>query len=137
MPSQQPPTNILGLDVGHKRVGVARVNTIARLPEPLAALANDTNLQLNLKQLADDYSIDLIVVGLPRSMNGTETAQSAAVRAFCASTLDQIGVPYVYQDETLTTVVAEDRLGAYNRQSGELDSAAAGVILEDYLAEHI
>lgn len=123
----------LGLDVGEKRVGIARVNLIARLPEPLVALANDTTFGDKLNVLIQEHNPDVLVVGLPRNMKGEETAQSAYVRAFVAEHLNNCNLPVIFQDETLSSVEAEKRLGAAATQKGAVDAVAAAVILEDYL----
>lgn len=133
MPSPQPqPTNLLALDVGEKRIGVARVSMLARLPEPLPALSNDNSTRASLLALLDEYDIDHLIVGLPRNMQGEETAQSAIVRTFCANIVADIGIPYSYRDETLTSVVATERLGE-DLRDGRVDSEAARLLLEDYV----
>ena len=125
--------SVLGLDVGEKRVGVARVNLIAKIPEPLATLSNDTDFNAKLAAIIQEHSPDAIVVGLPRNMSGEETAQSAYVRQFTNEHLMQYKLPVIFQDETLSSVEAENRLGAAAAQKGAVDAVAASVILEDYL----
>jgi putative Holliday junction resolvase len=125
--------NVLGLDVGRKRIGVARVNTIARLPEPIVTLSNDNQFTSRLKELIHIYSIDIIVVGLPRSLDGNETDQSSYTRDF-AKGLEYFNLPVVFQDETLSSVEAESRLsGSKTYEKSKIDSMAAVIILEDYL----
>ena len=77
--------NLLALDIGGKRIGVARVNLVARLPEALATLLNDQYFITHLQTMIDEYEIDGLVVGLPRNLQGEETAQSHYVRDFCAA----------------------------------------------------
>ena len=55
--------NALGLDVGMARIGVARINAIAQISEPLSVVKNDGNTFDVLNKLISEYSIDLIVVG--------------------------------------------------------------------------
>jgi len=129
----QPPSNLLGLDVGEKNIGVARVNLIAKIPEPLAVLANNSSFSANLSKVVQEYSIDSIVVGLPRSLSGEETDQSKYVRDFVATNLSQY--QFVWQDETLSTVNAQSRMKqmGFEKQPAMLDSVAACIILEDYI----
>lgn len=130
-------TNLLALDVGEKRIGVARVNTIARLPEALTTITNDADFQAHLSRVIQEYAIDLIVVGVPRNLQGELTAQSEYVYAFCREHLNDIGIPLVFQDETLTSVVAEEALGRVAREhKGLVDAEAARLILQDYLGDH-
>jgi putative Holliday junction resolvase len=125
--------NLLGVDVGEKRIGIARVNMIARLPEALTALHNDESFAGAFQALIDEYQPDILVVGLPRNLQGQETAQSAYVRAFSQESLLSFNIPVVFQDETLSSRVAEERLQGRPHTKGDIDAQAALVILEDYL----
>lgn len=126
-------STLLGLDIGEKRVGVARVHTIARLPEPLGALTNDSSFSDALQHIIAEHSPDAIVVGLPRNLQGEETAQSTYVRTFTAECVEPFGLPVIFQDETLSSVEAEKRLGTDVAKKGDVDAVAAAIILEDYL----
>ncbi len=130
--------NILALDVGTVRIGVARVNTVARIPEVLPTLANNDMFVDSLKKNIIEYEISLIVVGLPRSMEGTETAQTQYVRQFCTEKLEQLGVPIELQDETLTSVVAIEQLEneGFKTQKGDIDGRAAAILVNDYIENH-
>ena len=129
----QPPSNLLGLDVGEKNIGIARVNLIAKIPEPLAVITNNSSFSANLSKVVQEYSIDYLVVGLPRSLSGEETDQSKYVRDFVATNLSQY--QFVWQDETLSTVNAQSRMKqmGFEKQPAMLDSVAACIILEDYI----
>ena len=126
------PNNFLALDVGASRIGLARASVVARLPEPLATLKNDGFFVANIKKVIADQQIDTLIVGLPRNMQGQETAQSKYVRKFCDNTLKQLNLPIIMQDETLSTVKAEEWLKSNNKKAS-LDSVSAVIILEDYL----
>jgi len=125
--------NLLGLDIGGSRIGIARVNMSARLPEPLGTYKNDEFFLDSLKSLIKEHQIDTLVIGLPRNMQGQETAQSNYVRDFCKSTIEPLGLKILWQDETLSSVEAVKRLGARKYHKSDIDSQAAGIILEDYL----
>lgn len=122
--------DIIALDVGTKRIGVARANIIARLPQPLPAIANDTNVAQSIKLLINAYMPGCIVVGLPRNLSGEETKQSAYTKQFVIDKLPK-DVKIIWQDETLTSKVASERTG----RTKEIDSEAACLILEDYFKE--
>ena len=126
-------SNALGLDIGDKRIGVARINAVARIPEPLVTLPNDEEFIASLKLLIRDYSIDLIVCGLPRNMSGLETMQTSQTREFVEHLKNVMPeMQFVLQDETLTTVDAQTLIG--QGMKGDKDSVAAGYILADYVA---
>ncbi len=129
--------NVLALDIGAARIGLARCNLVAKLPEPIGFLKNDSDFDENFKSLLNEYDIDIIVVGLPRNMQGSETQQSMYVREFVHNKIQPAGLPIHFQDETLSSVQAEESLQKSKKQSqkGDVDSYAAAIILQDYIQE--
>lgn len=132
---------VLALDVGERRVGVATGNTIARLARPVTTLVRDDTFWQKLEDLVKSESITQFVVGLPRSLEGAETAQTKASRAFAAELKTRLALPVDVQDEALTSRQAEAELKARGKTfaKGDIDALAAVYILEDYLnqAEHV
>lgn len=125
--------NALGLDIGTRRIGLARVNSIAKMPEPLGTFMNDDTFPDAMKSLIEEHSIDVIVVGLPRNLQGQETPQSNTVRSFVDEVVQSITkLPIVYQDETLTTIAAGHHGHEAIARFG-LDSLAATEILNDFI----
>ena len=124
-------TNALGLDVGAVRIGVARVNSIAQIAEPLVVLQNNDSILDEIEKLTVEYSADLIVVGLPRNMSGETTKQTEYVKEFAQELIKKIAVNVVFQDETLSTVAASER--TTDKTKNIEDAVAAAVILEDFL----
>lgn len=128
------PDQILALDVGSKRLGVALANGVARLPRPLTTLDAETDVLAQLERIIRDEAVGRLVVGLPRGLDGQETAQTASVRAF-AKSLARFNLPVHLQDEALTSRKAESELAArgkvYNK--ADVDALAATYILEDFL----
>lgn len=121
--------NALGLDVGSKRIGVARISSVARLPEPLVTLMNDKNFPREVEKLITLHDIDLIVVGLPRNMNGQETEQTKTTKKFVDNFLrPTVNIPILFQDETLSTVDAQSFSSGKIKDKG-LDAIAAAEIL--------
>ncbi len=122
-------TNSLGLDIGSKRIGVARINSVARIPEPLVTLENNDSFTVELKKIIDKEAVDLIVVGLPRNMSGEETQQSNIVKDFVDKVLrPSINLPIIYYDETLSSVDAEKYSDDTKKKRG-IDAIAAAEIL--------
>ena len=129
---------IIGLDVGTKRIGVAKADTSVRIAIPNGyVLVNGQEIP-EILRIARLNDTNFFVVGLPRSNDGNETAQSAYARKF-ADTLaaSMPGARIYFQDESLTSVVAEERLKKRkkNFEKGEIDSEAASIILQDFI-EH-
>jgi|SRR5665213_2277411 len=118
----------LGLDVGMVRTGIARASAVAKLAEPLTIVPTN-DLVGELMRLSKDKVLKGLIVGLPRSLDGNETAQTKWVREWADEASKEIKVPFYFQDEALTTKEAE-RKAPNNLHS---DALAAAIILQDYL----
>jgi putative Holliday junction resolvase len=123
---------ILGIDYGAQRVGVALMHSVARLPHPLTTLVNDQALFANIVDIIRVERVGKVIVGVPRNMDGTESAQSAECRTFAAELASQTDVPIETVDETLSSVEAEQRLKAQKSTGHGVDAEAAAIILERY-----
>lgn len=125
----------LCLDVGEKRIGVARGDGAVRIAVPLETVeVNGDELQ-RIARLSDLEHADVLVIGYPRNQSGEATAQTAYVEAFVDRLRTKSNLPVIYQDESLTSVLAEQRLQAHHRPytKGDIDMHAAAIILQDYL----
>ena len=127
---------ILALDYGGKRVGVAIAHTVARLPRPLTTLPNDDKLIEAIGVLVQQEQAGLVVVGLPRGMDGGYTEQTRLAETFAHTLSENITVPVELADESLTSVDAEGALGGKAYTKADIDALAAAYILERYLVEH-
>lgn len=127
--------NILALDIGEQRIGIARANSIARIPVPLKTLKNDQNFNNNLQDIINELNISELVVGLPRGLDGNATSQTKYVNEFMKGL--KVNTKIIFQDEALTTVKAEEFLKKFikNYSKADIDKIAAMFILEDYLRE--
>lgn len=127
---------VLCLDVGDARIGVARANTIAKLPEPLVTVIVDGTEIGEIAKLLEEYRAEVLVVGMPRNMSGETTEQSEKVRAFSDRMAKSISQPIVFVDESVTTKRAEELLSQFAKRSStaDVDQMSAVVILEEYLA---
>lgn len=126
----------IALDVGGKRIGVALASLEARLASPLTTL-DVADFLPELKKIISAESVQIIVIGLPRNLNGQETDQSREIQTF-AENIKQLGLPVYFQDESVTSRQAEAELQARGKpyQKGDIDALAATYILEDWLNEH-
>lgn len=127
---------LLSLDVGEKRIGVAMGDSSIRIAVPYTTLETDGNEVLSIAELCVRNSIDTIVVGYPRNQQGETTSQTTYVEKF-AQQLESIA-ELAFQDESLTSVHAKQRLesrrGGYSKK--DIDSEAAAIILQDYIEEN-
>lgn len=121
----------LGIDYGIKRIGLAVADDDARIAQPLGTV---TSSQL-AETITREGPFVAVVIGLPRSLDGAETAQTLAVRRFTDDMLGRLGLDPVFQDEAATSQLAEARLKEAGKPYGkaDIDAEAAAIILQDYL----
>lgn len=128
----------LAVDYGERRVGLAIAGRESVRPSRLKVLANTDELLNDIATLIERQDVTTVVVGLPRNLDGDDTAQTRIVRKFRDS-LQQCcpKVKVELQDEAMTSEVARERLEREGLQGDELkrwlDAEAAAIILEDYL----
>lgn len=127
---------IIGLDIGEKRIGVAKADSGTRIAVPVGFVLVDGNEWQEIAKIARLNDTDCFVLGLPRSNEGNETKQTLYVREFAKKLTQKIPSAKVkFQDESLTSVEAETRLRARKKkyEKGEIDAEAASIILQDFL----
>lgn len=129
---------LIGLDHGARRIGVAVGDTETRMAfaRPAIRRRSLADAVEDIARLRAAEAAEVIVIGLPLLMDGREGSQAARARAFGAA-LAPIGVEIAYADERLTSWAAGQGRAAGDRRpdrsSGEVDSAAARLILQQYL----
>jgi putative Holliday junction resolvase len=131
-------TRLVALDHGSRRIGVAVGDTETGMAFARPAIQR-RNLAVDLDSVAAlvrDEEAAGVVLGLPRNMDGSEGPQAASARRF-GEQLTAMGLEVRYVDERLTSWQAEELMADEGRRarraSGELDSAAARLILQEYL----
>lgn len=134
---------ILALDIGVKRIGIAFADTKVRIAIPRGMIPVDGE---ELAAIAKNFRLEkaeLIVAGLPRNNQGEETQQTQYVRDFIQklqayfAEQEKTRLFVRFQDESLTSVVAETRFGnnisRTDRATGKVDAEAAAIILQDFI----
>ena len=127
---------IIALDVGEKRIGVARADSNTRIAVPVGFILVDGSEWQEIARIARLQGANCFIIGLPRSNEGNETAQSAYVRNFARTLTEKIPEAKIrFQDESLTSVIAEERLKKRKKtyEKGDIDAEAATIILQDFL----
>jgi len=131
----------LGLDIGDRRIGVALSDPGGVLASPLTIIerTEDSRTLAAIVDIIDKQGVGRVIVGLPRSLDGTLGGQAEKVRDFASKLAGSIRIPLEYRDERLTTVMAQ-RLkrasgGKKTKKKPRYDDAAAALILQDYLDE--
>jgi len=127
----------LGVDAGKARVGVAVCDRDGLLATPVATLRRGDGTIGELRELVAEHGVIEVVVGLPLSMRGDDTASTADARALAEELAAAVDVPVRLVDERLSTVSAQRAL----HQSGRsvkasrpiIDQVAAVIILQNAL----
>lgn len=124
----------MALDVGEKRIGVALGDSGVRIAIPFTTVVVDGTELEQLTSMITKEAVDTLVIGYPRNQSGEPTAQTKFVEDFAAK-LTGITAELTFQDESLTSVLAEERLKSYGRpyEKGDIDALAAAIILQDYI----
>lgn len=124
----------LGIDYGSRRIGLAVGNTETKLAQPLTTLSTEADYWQKLVDVIKEEQVEELVVGLPRTLGGGESAQTKEARFFAAE-LASLKLPIHLQDEAGTSELARERLGKKIADKGQIDAEAAAIILQDYLNE--
>lgn len=130
---------LLGVDFGEKRVGVAVSDPTATIASPRGVIVRRSNRQVaeHVAELAREPGIVAVVLGLPLDSAGEEGYQARRVRRFADALRPLLNVPLVFWDESLSSVDASRALqqaGARRkRRAGPIDDVAAAVMLQAYL----
>jgi putative holliday junction resolvase len=121
---------VVALDYGSARCGVAvsdPTGTLATPLEPVLRPGTKNGLR-RLVELVDELAAERIVVGLPVSLSGADSAQTRETRQFANRLQAAVAVPVELYDERFTTALAEQAGG-----TAALDSRAAAVLLDEWL----
>lgn len=130
---------ILALDHGTRRVGVAVSDEMQLIAQPLEYIPPEpfADFLARLKEILRAKEIGLIVIGMPRNMDGSYGPAALKVQEFAAALKDAVAVPLKLWDERLTTTQAQKYLiqgGVRREQRKEkVDKTAAAILLQSYL----
>mgnify|MGYP000598176039 FL=1 len=130
---------ILAVDLGKARTGLAVCDKSGILASPAGVITeyNPEKLLEKVAEQAQAYKAELLVMGLPRNMDGSEGESAQNARQFGAALSEKTGLPVEFQDERGTTITAHNYLNATNtrgkKRKAVVDAVAAVVILQNYL----
>lgn len=114
----------LGIDYGEKRIGLAISDAAGRIAFPHATVGRIDEVLDSIASLG----AGAVVIGLPLSLDGTDSEETRAVRAFAVRLTELVPLPIAFENEMFTTKMAE----AHSPREAA-DAAAAALILQSYL----
>ena len=130
---------ILALDHGTRRIGVAVSDELKMIAQPLEFIPSEPFAEFlkRLKVILSAKEVELILVGMPRNMNGSYGPAALKVQEFVAVLKDAVTIPIQTLDERLTSVQAhrfltEAEVGGRQRKA-KVDKSAAAILLQSYL----
>ena len=142
MRPRQPNKKVraLGLDLGTKRIGVAVSDSEGLLATPIELIFRQKDARqdyLAVVELVKEWEVNIVVVGMPYSLDGQEGPMAQKTLEEVKSLSDILPVPVVTYDERLTTITAERSLREQGVSSKEgrkvIDQIAAAVLLQAWL----
>ena len=130
----------LGVDLGEKRIGIAVSDSNGKVATPLQVIIRSKSIKQDHKKisdLVDEWEADIVVVGMPYSLNGSKGLAAKTVEKEVKELSSALEVPVATQDERLTTVMAAKELAIQGldskKQRKVIDQVAASVILQSWL----
>ncbi len=132
---------LLGFDFGTRYIGIAIGQEITGTAAPVKAIKAKDGVPNwdDIAVIIKDWQPDLLVVGLPLNMDGSEQEVTRRAKKFSNRLFGRFGIEVYLQDERLTTVDAKAQLfeqGGYrNLQKDNIDCQSAVIILESYMAK--
>lgn len=130
----------LGLDLGSRRIGVAVSDRDGRVATPCAVVQRTKDAQRHRREIVElvaEFEAEVVVVGLPLSLDGSEGPAAQEARAEIERLAALVKVPIETYDERFTTVTAHDQLAAAavpgRKRRQMIDQVAAAVMLQAWL----
>lgn len=131
---------IMGIDYGDSRVGIAISDPLGYTAQGIKTLPNKVYSKLldSVVNIALEYGVTVVVIGLPKNMDGSEGFRADITKSFTNDLKEKLpGIQFIFQDERLTTVQASGFLNATNTRGKSrknvIDTVAAEIILQSYL----
>ncbi|EDQ01780.1 Holliday junction resolvase RuvX [Shewanella benthica] len=131
-------TTVLGFDYGTKSIGIAIGQSLTGTGNPIGSIKAVDGIPKweEIGMLIEEWQPDIVVVGLPLNMDGTEQEMTQRAKKFANRIKGRFGVKIATQDERLTTADAKARLfelGGYKALTkGQVDAMSAVLIIESY-----
>lgn len=134
---------IMAIDLGEKRIGIALSDPTRLLASSHTVLERTSRRDdfARYQAIIEEYGVTLVLMGLPLSLDGSDSAMTSWVRDYSAECATVISTPLQLWDETFTTRQAHNSMKArgtthYKKRKERIDAVAAAFLLQDYLDAH-
>lgn len=129
--------NILAIDFGVKRVGLALLIKGTSFALPYGTLENDDKIFISIKKIIDDEDISLIILGYPMTVNGYISERHSLIKEFADNLKKITNITLIFEDESYSTISSYDAQKKSNLKNNQIkkhkDEVSAQLILERYL----
>ena len=134
---QPKPCSVLSLDIGNKRIGVAGCDPLGISITHLPAIFRESferDLEV-FRNICSTRKIEGLIIGNPLDNQGEETNQSIRCKKYGYKLAKHLKLPVVFINEHCSTLEAKERFSLKSDKSGKVDSAAAAILLQQWLIE--
>ena len=134
---QPKPCSVLSLDIGNKRIGIAGCDPLGISITHLSAIFRKT-FEEDLKEfrkICANRKVEGLVIGNPLDKQGKETRQSFLCKKYGSKLAECLELPVVFINEHCSTVEAKEKFSLKSDRTGRIDSAAAAILLQQWLIE--
>ena len=134
---QPKPCSVLSLDIGNKRIGLAGCDPLGICITHLPAIFRksfEEDLQ-EFTKICTNRKVEGLVIGNPLDMQGKATNQSIRCKRYGLKLAKCLNLPLVFINEQCSTIEAKEKFSFKNDKTGKVDSAAAAILLQQWLIE--
>ena len=135
--SKPIPSSVLSLDIGDKRIGIAGCDPLGISITHLPAIFRNS-FEQDLKEFGKicfKRKVEGLIIGNPLDMNGKETNQSILCKKYGIKLASSLNLPVVFINEHCSTVEALEKFSLKRNKTGNIDSASAAILLQQWLIE--
>ena len=134
---QPNPCSVLSLDIGNKRIGLAGCDSLGISITHLPAIFR-RSFEEDLREfskICSNRKVKGLIIGNPLDMDGKETSQSFRCKKYGIKLAKCLKLPLAFINEHCSTVDAKEKFSLKNDKTGRIDSAAAAILLQQWLIE--
>ena len=135
--TQPIPRSVLSLDIGNKRIGIAGCDPLGISITQLPAIFRKSFDEdvMKFMKICTSRNVKGLVIGNPLDSNGMGTSQSSRCKRYGNKLAKCLNLPVVFINEQCTTIDAKEKFSFKKDKSGKIDSAAAAILLQQWLIE--